>query len=270
MLLDDHIQLQPGDRVLDAGTGTGSYTPQIPKSRIQITDTVSLGSWILTLSKRVPETVELVGIDLSLVMFPNEHPKNVKAYEKSVTNLPVEWSNYFSLVSQRLLFTAFTEEMRRDTLSEYFRVLRPGGTIQLMEIGRLATLDSSLDLPATKKARDMVIAIGAKRGVLGADCIRGLPELLTELGFTDAKIETHHAPLGKQWGENGVRGLRNCEIFLRAIGAACMADGGLGVCGSQTEVDETVDRATREWDENPGVFIEFHTVIAKKPIDTIQ
>ncbi|EJD00021.1 S-adenosyl-L-methionine-dependent methyltransferase [Fomitiporia mediterranea MF3/22] len=247
LILDDSVQLKPGDRVLDSGTGAAS--------------------WIIDLSNHIPKTVGLIGIDISTAMFPKDLPSNVNLMEMSSTSLPAEWSNSFTLVSQRLLMSAFTASLWRTALAELIRVLKPGGTIQLMESGKYDSLHiSPKNLTALKKATDIALAISNLRGVLSIACVEELPTMLSEVGFSEVQIQNFRSPLGEQWGDLGAMNSRNFEVLLRGFGAMLMAEGGLGVCQSQAEVDETIELAKKEWDGTPGVFIHFAVFTARKPL----
>ena len=263
IVVDKNVQLVAGSRVLDSGTGTGqSILPhRIEKERIQ---TSSTGAWLFDLSAQVPDTVELVGIDISVPMFPKEYPKNMKLYEAPATSLPAEWSNSFDFINQRLLLGALTGLQWRAALSEFYRVLKPGGAVQLVETGSYENMPGLSSMPATRKAYDAASAVMDARGLLGYRCTREIPAILKEVGFSDVDDKVYRMTLGKQWGDMGVTGSKVWLNALRAIGATLLEMGGLGFCSSLAELEELLDRTKEEWDENPGVFRELHVITAKK------
>lgn len=210
--------------------------------------------------------MELVGTDISSTMFPNEVPKNVKLYDMPTTNLPTEWDNSFDLINQRLLVAALTVPQWHAALSELKRILKPGGSIQLIEVGRYRCLHGTTSMPAMDKVSEMSNAIFNKLGVLGSDCQDQIPGMVEEAGFCDVQLELCPLPLGKQWGESGTTGSKLWEALYRSFGASLLAMGGLGVCSSQAEVDELVDRAKEEWDENAGIYREMYAITARKAI----
>ena len=53
---------------------------------------------------------------------------------------------------------------------------------------------------------------------------------------------------------------------LRLLGMRCLADGGLGVCESQADVDLIIDKAKQEWDKNAGIFQHVYAITARKPL----
>ncbi|KAL5501114.1 hypothetical protein ACEPAH_9501 [Sanghuangporus vaninii] len=245
LIIDKTVKLRAGYRILDSGTGAAS--------------------WILDLAKKAPKAVEIVGVDISAAMFPDEIPNNVTLYETSFMELPSSWDGSFDLVNQRLLIAALTIEEWRTTVSRLSRVLKPGGCIQITEVGHYATLCESTILPATKICDGYCAAIFQKRNLLGFDCWLQLSVLLKEAGFVNIQVEVQRAPLGKQWGKLGIMGAQNWHGVYRSMGVACLEEGGLGVCESQAEIDVVVEQARKEWDENPGVFIQVYAITARKP-----
>ncbi|KAL5521980.1 hypothetical protein ACEPAF_1836 [Sanghuangporus sanghuang] len=245
LIIDKTVKLRVGYRILDSGTGAAS--------------------WILDLAKNAAKAVEIVGVDISAAMFPDEIPSNVTLYETSFMELPPSWDGSFDIVNQRLLIAALTIEEWHTTISRLFRVLKPGGSIQITEVGHYATLYESTILPATKICDGYCAAIFQKRNLLGFDCWLQLPVLLEEAGFMNIQVEVQRAPLGNQWGKLGILGAQNWHGVYRSMGVACLEEGGLGVCESQAEIEVVVEQARKEWDENPGVFIQVYAITARKP-----
>ena len=109
-------------------------------------DWIYPASWILDLLKVAPPGVDIVGIDISSAMFPTDIPKSVSLYEVSVMSLPPTWDGSFDLVNQRLLIAALTEGQWQRTISELFRVLKPGGSIQITEVGNIRAPNEETEL----------------------------------------------------------------------------------------------------------------------------
>ncbi|KAF7303054.1 S-adenosyl-L-methionine-dependent methyltransferase [Mycena kentingensis (nom. inval.)] len=108
------VELRDGDKVLDVGTGPGA--------------------WISDLASTSPAAkLQLVGIDIERRLFPNPPPPNAAFLVHSILSLPAEWDNTFALVNQRFLIIALTRAEWPVALKELYRVVRPGGWVQLVE-----------------------------------------------------------------------------------------------------------------------------------------
>lgn len=199
-------------------------------------------------------------------MFPAEIPKDVSLHEMSILDLPSSWENSFDLAHQRLLIAAFTREQWQIAIARLFRILKPGGCIQITEVGHLGIESVSTELPATRLCDDYCSAIFAKRGLLGFDCSSQVPILMEEAGFVDVYVEDRRVPLGEQWGSLGIKGSERMSHAYRAFGFACVEEGGLGLCESRADVESVVEQARREWDDNYGVYLPACAITARKPL----
>ncbi|KAF5350041.1 hypothetical protein D9756_009186 [Leucocoprinus leucothites] len=114
------VPLKDEDIVLDSGTGSGHWLLSLAKER--------------DIYNKIP-SVYLRGIDISSHMFPSPSltPPNTSFSINSITSLPANWSNTISLIHQRLLMAALQAPQWHSALSEMYRVLAPGGWIQLFE-----------------------------------------------------------------------------------------------------------------------------------------
>ncbi|OCB87580.1 S-adenosyl-L-methionine-dependent methyltransferase [Sanghuangporus baumii] len=132
LIVDQTIRIKPGDRVLDSGTGAAS---EILGGRLIVDKPIRINP-----GDRVLDSADV--------------PSNVKLPEMPSLSLPSDWDGSFDFVNQRLLIGAFTVEQWKMALSGYFRVLRPGGVLQLIETGLFISLHDSDSLPATKLANE--------------------------------------------------------------------------------------------------------------------
>ncbi|KAF9070011.1 S-adenosyl-L-methionine-dependent methyltransferase [Rhodocollybia butyracea] len=164
-----NISLDPGDEILESATGTGI--------------------WLLDLAREVHPSVSLTGIDISQRLFPTQHPQNVTFAVHSVTDLPESWSNKFKLINQRLLCGALTPEQWGTVLEELYRVLKPGGWIQLLETGPEATISGGPMRPYM----DALTTASINKG-LALDLNRTLGRRLKDAGFVSIQEQTTALP----------------------------------------------------------------------------
>ncbi|KAF7363695.1 S-adenosyl-L-methionine-dependent methyltransferase [Mycena sanguinolenta] len=237
-LFDDRILLAPvnldgDDKVLEIGTGPGL--------------------WIMDLATSVDSSVPMIGVDIEPRLFPTSPPKNIEFRVESVTNLPSEWTNTFSLVHQRLLILALQVPQWPQAIKEIFRVLRPGGWVQFAEStpwheGKYP------GKPCMEKLTAMYRRVAETRN-LYVDCAYDIPKMLEEAGLW-----------GKWAGEIGVANAKNHVGVLRGIKTPVLEAGGYGYVTSEAEYDAIADGLAREWDEIPGSDKDFIITWARKPL----
>ncbi|CAG8602268.1 14549_t:CDS:2 [Acaulospora morrowiae] len=110
----EHVLNRDGSKVLDVGCGTGS--------------------WAFDMATNYPKA-EFIGVDISPVQPYSIKPRNVSFINTDVLNgLPFE-DNTFDYVFQRLMVISIPRNFWPDHISELTRVLKPGGYLELSEIG---------------------------------------------------------------------------------------------------------------------------------------
>jgi SAM-dependent methyltransferase len=165
------------------------------------------GAWIVDVAKHVPTGVALYGIDIDSRMFPSPIPSNIHFGLASVVNLPIDWTNSFNLINQRLLIGGLTSDQWADALHEFNRVLVPGGRVQLCEAGPRA------GGPAVKHFFKLMEALFSARDLV-YDCALRIPALLKAAGFVDITTEKREIPLGGSVGVDGRSNLVNVFRFV--------------------------------------------------------
>jgi ubiquinone/menaquinone biosynthesis C-methylase UbiE len=109
------ITVKPDAEILEVGTGTGV--------------------WPVEVAKMLPGVnIQATDINDTYFLSPENTPPNVTFSVQSVLELPQDWSNKFDLIHQRLLICGLSTENWRTALQELYRVAKPGGWIQLIEI----------------------------------------------------------------------------------------------------------------------------------------
>ena len=91
----------------------------------------------MDVAKIVAENTQLEGIDINASLFPKAHPSNVHFSTGSIVSLPEDWTGTFDLVHQRLLIGSLQSNEWEATISEIYRVLKPGGTFACLEFSRV-------------------------------------------------------------------------------------------------------------------------------------
>lgn len=116
-MIADMLKPSRGDRILDAGCGTGIFTR----------DLVGAGAWV-------------VGLELSFPMLLRAQDKlqgySFMAVQGNMLSLPFEESTFDKSVS--ITAIEFIKE-GREAVDELFRVTRPGGLVVVATLNRLST-----------------------------------------------------------------------------------------------------------------------------------
>lgn len=174
--------------------------------------------------------------------------------------LPDAWEKSFDVVHQRLLISALRSSEWPTAIRELFRVLKPGGWVQLGELG-----DWPVPSPenAIAKHKHAHMEFYKLRG-FDLGIAKKLPELLRVTGFVNVTSEVLRIPLGKKWGRVGVDGAHNQADVFRSLKGQIVSAGGFGVVKSEEDYDELMDGVEREWDEIEGYAIEFHIIYAQR------
>lgn len=216
------------------------------------------------LAQIFPPTVSLTGIDIQTRLFPVHHPSNVTFLHRSVTDLPKSWSNTFKLVHQRLLTTALTADQWKSALSEAYRVLVPGGWIQLLETGPEIKACSG---PNMKRIVDSQHKVYSMRGLV-PNIQHILGELLSEAGFINV---THTQDVGLPKPDAQDVEEEEREHRATALSFLAAAKQGLLTTGnfeSEEDFDRVLEGMEKEWASWPsskGCLRHWSFACAQKP-----
>lgn len=206
----------------------------------------------------MPKTAEIHACDVSDVNLTPNFPPQIHFSIASVTSLPLEWSNKFELVNQRFLSGALLAPEWQKALAEIYRVLKPGGAVQIME------LDPRRVVPDTKVATQVCAAMTKACDMLGLqiDVTEHVSELLREAGFVDIVHETKRAPVGKMWGETGMQGTLSFAGAFRNLSGIMVK---VGLFSSEEEYLRLADKLPEEWDTHGSHFL-CTIATARKPV----
>lgn len=191
---------------------------------------------------------------------PTELATNMQFEEHSVLALPSEWSSTFALINQRLLIAALKRTEWSVALRELYRVLAPGGWLQVLEPG------SWTAGPAGRTHKALFSAVANARGLF-PDCSKHFPGMLAEIGFVNVQVNDRTAPLGKWAGVHGEEGRENLLGVWKGMKTPILNMGGFGVVESEMEFDKLMNDVEKEYDDTPGSEIHWVFTYAQKPYE---
>ncbi len=164
--LVDDAKIGPDQRILDIGCGTGNLS---------------------ILAQRLYPQAEVVGIDpdpkaLSIAKRKSEKSGVAVHFDRGFADeLPYPPAS-FDRVFSSFMFHHLTRDEKLGTLRDVGRVLRPGGSLHLLDFGRPRSRYSS------------VLARLLHRGQHLRDNIEGrIPSLMSESGFAESAEVTHRS-----------------------------------------------------------------------------
>ncbi|KAJ3575565.1 hypothetical protein NP233_g1016 [Leucocoprinus birnbaumii] len=228
------VTLVNGDRILDSATGN---------------------------AKQVPHGAQLIGIDIESRLFPKHSslPANISFEVQSILKLPSAWSNRFAFVHQRLLVAALRTSEWVRALHEIYRVLKPGGWVQLVEA------DNWVSGPVMSIFVSLMVKLGESRGItIWPDIVPDLRTFLERSGFIDICITRRNSPVGKRAGRSGESGRNNMMSLFRGIRAPILQAGGFGIVRDEAMYDELLEKVELEMESSPGGEIRWVMVCARK------
>ncbi|EIW78919.1 S-adenosyl-L-methionine-dependent methyltransferase [Coniophora puteana RWD-64-598 SS2] len=234
--------LSDGDEVLDSGCGSGL--------------------WLVDFAHSFGNKVTFTGIDISSKLFPaGKIPDNIHFEQASVLSLPEHWAARYSLLNQRFLLAALKVEEWRTAIAEMYRVLKPGGWVQLME--------SSFGIRSDKKCYRIINKLFNSLGLLVENRWERLQEMLKEVGFVDVHVRENVIRL-EEWSEEEKEYGRGVYLAsFKAVKDGVVRQGGLGEISSPSDFDELFQQTQQ--DETVGAVggIDTRTAVifARKPVN---
>jgi len=190
---------------------------------------------------------------------PSTLPTNMRFEVHSVLNLPAEWTNKFTVVHQRLLIAGLREHEWRQAISEMYRVLKPGGWVQLFE------MEIWVSGPALAKHLETLYRLADKQGTMWRNITKRIPGFLKESGFINLRQDVRKTPLGAWAGQDGVDGKENLLGLMHGLKTPMLTSGGLGLVNSEAEYDQLVEEASEEFDSTQGSATTWVMFWAHKP-----
>lgn len=199
-------------------------------------------------------------------MFPTAPltPPNVDFTTLSITLFPADWANTFVLIHQRPLVAGLQAYQWKEALSEMYRVLTPGGWVQLFEPDHIfCTHSEAIIHHKAVKIRD-ALCHDVCHTVF--DIVDHLVKWLTDAGFVNVKIEKRGLPMGAWGGELRKRGLRSTIGAHHIIGEHVLAAGGLGFVKTRKDYDAIINDFERLFEGTPESYWRLWVFVAQKPV----
>ncbi|KAF4973850.1 hypothetical protein FZEAL_9196 [Fusarium zealandicum] len=91
------------------------------------------GDWAMQVASQYPDA-EVLGIDVSPHMIPENPPDNMELQVDDLNSRFTFRSNHFDVVHSQMLAGGINANRWRSYIRDVFRVLRPGGWVQMVEI----------------------------------------------------------------------------------------------------------------------------------------
>lgn len=219
--------------ILDVGSGTGI--------------------WAVEMSNVFPQA-QIIGVDVALTSLPRPLPTScLFALGNVLQGLPFP-DGQFTFTHQRLLVAAIPALHWPRAVHELVRVTRPGGWIELLEIGD--TIQNAG--PATKRLLSWMTGISSVLG-FEMDILHHLGDLLKQAGCQDIESQDIPVPLGNWAGVTGQM-MRTDVLY----GYTAIKDSYCPRSNTPPEVfDSMVQAAVEEWEQNHCSYV-FHAAYGRR------
>ncbi|KAJ3862965.1 hypothetical protein EV359DRAFT_65198 [Lentinula novae-zelandiae] len=200
------------------------------------------GIWALEFSAEndtngVKVDIECIG--LSSKQFPptGTYTSKIHFSVHSIISLPLSWTNTFAYAHQRLIVLALNDSLWRQAIAELYRVLQPGGYLELVEF-KTKRFHCGVG-PSFNKLWSLVDDLFVEKGIIQG-VLTYLCPLLGEMGFVNVRCQVRDVPVGgrqcvfqsgagytgEKWGEGWM-----------GVKVPVVKGGGYGVVNMKEEFD---------------------------------
>ncbi|KAH6635503.1 S-adenosyl-L-methionine-dependent methyltransferase [Chaetomium sp. MPI-SDFR-AT-0129] len=192
---DDEIEyMQYLHGILNMMFENRAIFPPIPRPRRILECGSGSGAWAMEVAEQHPEC-EVIGIDIYPYPVPEDIPSNLDLQIDDLNSPSTFPSNYFDLVNSRLMAGGIHANRWMNYLRDIWRVLRPGGWCQMVEIHFNAQSDNGT---LTDNHALQVWSQNYLQSVQPAKEPRAAPRLrnwMTQAGFVDVEPRMLILPL---------------------------------------------------------------------------
>ncbi|KAK2028991.1 TAM domain methyltransferase [Colletotrichum zoysiae] len=237
--------LRNPQRVIDIGTGTGI--------------------WAIDMADEYPEA-DVVGIDLSPIQ-PEFVPPNVHFLVDDAESRWLYPENTFDYVHLRNMAPSIKKWP--ELFAEAYRVLKPGGWIELQEMRWVYGCDDGTMGPDFKPVH-MVAKIKEALGQLGVDmnAAERYPKHAEDAGFVNLKHEVKKVPVGTWPKDSRLKKIGNyCRaVIYDGLHAITIGPFTRGLGWSPAEVEVFLIQVRKDlMDPSVHSYVHFHSLSAQKP-----
>ncbi|RCH84491.1 hypothetical protein CU098_001335, partial [Rhizopus stolonifer] len=229
--------LEEGITVLDSGCGPATWTFEIGES--------------------YPRS-KIYGVDASCVFPEDIKPANVDfAIGNIAKRIPYE-DSMFDYVHQRLLIGGLTHDDWKNALKEHFRILKPGGYIELVEVGMTDLYKAG---PLMSTLQSTFRAVMEARG-LQFDVALQLKDRLQEAGFENIVVKklpipfNHGGKIGQLIWEDYRHLCMNVKPFMMKVNPLFEKEGAF---------EAHLDLCAEEVKQN-NTYVDWYAAFAQKPM----
>ncbi|KAL1925582.1 uncharacterized protein VTP21DRAFT_465 [Calcarisporiella thermophila] len=226
-----------GERCLDVGCGTSS--------------------WTMEMASEYPRS-KFIGIDITDATFPFELelPSNLQLMIQNALEKPLPFpDNDFYFVYQRLAVLSYQYSEWPGLLQEMYRILKPGGWVELCELDIWA---SPIGPPHLRLVEGLRFSLKA-RGMESRIALQ-LSKLLKNAGFTEIKTHRLTVPMYPSQGRLGA--LVNDIVMSAAESLGPWLSTVMGM--NRKEFAELLDDVRRDVEEKKTNLC-FYSVYGRKP-----
>ncbi|KAF9097712.1 hypothetical protein BGX23_008137 [Mortierella sp. AD031] len=200
--------------------------------------------------------VNFVGVDISPIYPAAIHPRNCQFSRECIVSGLTQADASFDVAYQRNVAPGFTFEQWQRSISEAFRILKPGGYFESVETDVKVHDGGAM----TNACFDHMIMSMASRNI-DPSVVRSLDKLMIAAGFTDVKVIEYRVPLGEYGSKLGQLWKQNMMAILETV-KPHLAKAGRISEAQVAEMIQAMGRETREFRSYQNVYVTY----GRKPL----
>ena len=214
---------------------------------------------MIDVAKTAPPNTQwtLYGVDVSWTQFSlsTDLPTNIFFKQASVISLPRSWDVSFDFVQLRMMHAALSDAEWPLALRETHRVLKHGGSMQLM-----APMKPCGNTPAILRQADLFNRLFYAVG-MDPDLSQKMPQLVRDAGFRDVRCDIRMVALNMKLAEGGEDGNvpSLATLLLAAVNRMKAKAIELDCVDSGEDFDDLLKKLEADWnvDDQPmyGYFV---------------